>query len=218
MTSPEDAKSASRSVRNVAWSSLTEAEADAIRAIYEDAFPATERRVLAEVVATSDWLWVAKSDDTVTGFATAALLPTANAALLQYLAVVPRFQSAGIGSLLLACIERDLCDSGNALDGVYIEIEPLDGPDDGQQTERRYTFYLRWGAEPVIRMQEYFIADFSSASPSRVPMLLLWRSLSGAGQPGSDRLRDALSDIYESEYSQYADPSFFNDILGRVRG
>lgn len=215
MASPEDATS---SVRSVSWSSLTDAEADAIRAIYEEAFPATERRVLAEVVATADWLWVAKCGDTVTGFATAASLSTANAALLQYLAVSPRFRSAGIGSLLLAYIERDLRDSENALDGVYIEIEPLGDPDAEAQPERRYAFYRRWGAELVTRMPEYFIADFSSASPSRLSMLLLWRPLNGAGQPGSDRLRDALSDIYESEYSQHADPSFLVDILERVRG
>jgi GNAT superfamily N-acetyltransferase len=217
LTPPEKTKRAPSQVQLVAWGSLHEADAEAIRALYEEAFPATERRVFAEVVATCDRMWVAKSGADVTGFATAAVLPNANSALLQYLAVATPFRSAGIGSLLLAHIERDLCRPETALDGVYVEIEPPNGPEENSEAKRRLAFYVRWGAEPVTCMPEYFIADFSSESAARVPMFLLWRSLNGDGQPKGDRLRAALSDIYESEYSGCADANFLPDILGRVR-
>jgi GNAT superfamily N-acetyltransferase len=215
--SPEETKRSPNHVQRVTWVSLSESDADAIRTLYEGAFPASERRILAEVVATAQWLWVSKTGDTVTGFATASALSSVNSALLQYLAVAPRFQSAGIGSLLLAYIERDLRCAEKPLDGIYVEIEPPSGPDEGSQSKRRFEFYLRWGAEPVVCIPEYFIADFSSVPPGRLPMLLLWRPLNVADQPRADRLRDALSDIYRSEYSRYADPDFLADILDRVR-
>src|SRR5689334_23020851 len=93
-------ESSGPSVRRRDWRSVPQEDYRRIKAIWEEAFPPGERSAHDTVSRRdSTWLWTAHSaDDYLIGFATALHLPSAEAAYLEYLAVLPSARSSGTGA------------------------------------------------------------------------------------------------------------------------
>lgn len=198
-------------VEELPWTGLSIDEQDDFSAIYRESFPPEERRPLESLISTGTRVWVVRHDRRVLGLAMVAMLESAGVALLQYLAVAPSERSTGLGTRLLDALADDLGDEPG-IRGVLIEIE-VPGRTDGEAA-RRLRFYQRWGASPVACLRDYFIADFTGSG--RLPMVLLWKPLTGGDQPTGDRLRVVLRSIFRSEYAEYADVAFLPDLLAEV--
>ncbi|GGM88776.1 hypothetical protein GCM10011609_26970 [Lentzea pudingi] len=164
----------------------------------------------------STWLWTAHSPEgNLIGFATALLLPTSEAAYLEYLAVSPSARGTGTGAALLSSIGTDLQEERSA-HGVVLEVEdPLRTAGRDPLLARRMAFYARWGALPVPSLNDYFMPDLANPG-GLVPMTLLWRGIRDDSMLTPDGVARVLTDLYHGYYAHAASKDHLEDMLERI--
>ncbi|HEX7309404.1 GNAT family N-acetyltransferase [Lentzea sp.] len=205
------------SVRRRDWQSVSDVDYRRIRSIWEEAFPPGERSEQDTVSRRdSTWLWTAHSaGGDLTGFATALLLPSSEAAYLEYLAVLPSTRGTGTGAAVLSTIAADLQAEGS-VSGVVLEVEdPVRTPGRDPLLVRRLAFYERWGALPVASLNDYFMPDLANPG-GLVPMTLLWRGLRDNATLAPAGVVRVLTDLYHGYYAHAASEGHLEKMLGRI--
>jgi ribosomal protein S18 acetylase RimI-like enzyme len=156
----------------------------AFERVYLDAFPATEREPIDELLAAIGTgryqLLVARVDGELAGFAVSAALGR-DVYYLQYLAVDRRLRGAGIGTQLMSELRSSWVRFGAR--GAVWEV---DSHESGLVSERdlrvrRIRFYTACGAEIVTCAPHYRAPSFSGGSP--LDMKLMWLPLGSGPEP-----------------------------------
>ena len=205
------------SVRRRDWGRVPQEDYRRIKSIWEESFPPGERSAHDTVSRRdSTWLWTAHSaDGHLIGFATALHLPSAEAAYLEYLAVLPSTRGTGTGAAVLSSIATDL-QAERSVRGVVLEVEdPLRTPGRDPLLARRLAFYERWGALPVASLNDYFMPDLANPG-GLVPMTLLWRGLRDNSTLAPDEVARVLTDLYHGYYAHAASEGHLEEMLGRI--
>ncbi|MET8763372.1 GNAT family N-acetyltransferase [Lentzea sp. NPDC004782] len=205
------------SIRRRDWRSVPQVDYRRIKSIWEEAFPPGERSAHDTVSRrNSTWLWTAHSaDGHLIGFATALHLPSAEAAYLEYLAVLPSARGAGTGTAMLSSVATQLR-AERSVHGVVLEVEdPLRTPGRDPLLARRVAFYERWGARPVTSLNNYFMPDLVNPG-GLVPMTLLWRGIRDNSVLAPDGVVRVLTDLYHGYYAHAAPEGHLKDMLGRI--
>jgi ribosomal protein S18 acetylase RimI-like enzyme len=173
----------------------TPADLDALIALYEAAFLASERKPSAVVRAmASDPAYrvgVARQGGAVVGFAILFRFPGGGLALLEYMAVDPEHRAQGIGEALFRDAVSGL-DAGVTLT-VEVEADAAPHPDQADRA-RRKAFYRRLGCLEVEGL------DYRVPLPGGPPPmnLMVWRPT--ATEVVGVKLRDWLGRLYRDGY------------------
>ena len=130
----------------------TPADRDAYISLYEQAFPASERKSLEWMLADGNYdLWMISTPDVrVAGMV--ITVRHGELVLLDYLAVDPALRGQGIGHAVLPVVRRQYADHH-----LFLEIEaPDETADNAEQRRRRKAFYLSAGlCECGVRVRMY---------------------------------------------------------------
>lgn len=166
------------------------ADLAAVRAIYEAAFPPSERKpsaFLADAAAHGPYeLLVARGGGEVLGFALVYASPHQPVSLLEYMAVARPWRGRGLGSRLF---EEVLArQKGRPL---LLEVEA-----EGGEAARRIAFYVDRGCRRIAGLG-YRMPQVSERPPP--PMQLLVAGCPGPALAGT-RLRAWLEDILAGVY------------------
>ena len=124
-----------------------------IRRLYDKAFPRSERKPFGRIVsmmrAGKSDVWCFEKNGRFAGFA--STIKDAELILIDYLAVVPKLRSRGVGSAMLAVMKQ------RAEKPLFVEIESMYEPGEDQpQRMRRKQFYERSGFVPMNVMADVF--------------------------------------------------------------
>jgi len=177
-------------------------ELSAIKAIYQNEFPNSERKptsYLAETSARVDsGVFVASIKDSIVGFALVRGLTSVDARLLEYMAISERHQSLGYGRKMLDLV------IGIESNPMVAEVErPLDCARNSIET-RRVKFYLRGGFR-MISGFDYRMPKIMDESPPDMRLLI-------HGYPKPDisgmQLRKLVDAIYREVYDVFSYPNF----------
>ena len=130
----------------------THADRDAYISLYEQAFPACERKPPEFMLTDRDYdLWVISTPEVrVAGMV--ITVRHRELVLLDYLAVLPELRGQGIGHEVLPLVRRQYTDAH-----LFLEIEePDESADNAGQRRRRKAFYLSAGlVECGVRVRMY---------------------------------------------------------------
>jgi GNAT superfamily N-acetyltransferase len=183
-------------------SRLAEASlADAVRLLYEEAFPASERvqfETLRHGIASGAQQLHLVLDGKDAPIAFGVSLDIAPHLLLEYLAVDARKRSLGVGGELLEAIKSYTRERHYR--GIVLEVERVDAScayDDPRA--RRVAFYRHHGAELVECAPDYRAPRLDGVAES-VAMALLWIPSAGEQCPRGAELERTIRDIMAKSY------------------
>ncbi len=194
---------------------------DPLRAIMFDSFPPSQRgdfdRWLNGIAEGRHWLYLAETHRTPIGFATIHPWITADAHLLEYLAVAREYRGKNYGAALLQHVIRSVGALGKA-EGIILEVE---SDDDGTAAERelrkrRIGFYERNGAQLVECAPRFRVPNMI---PGGEPLLekLMWIPLHDHAAPSRGaKLRDCVIGIYTLDYGRSADDTLLQEALNEL--
>ncbi len=203
---------------------------DPLRTIMFDSFPPSQRgdfnRWLNGIAEGRHWLYlaethriadVAMSATRLVGFATIHPWITADAHLLEYLAVAREYRGKNYGAALLRHVVRSVGALGKA-EGIILEVESDDDGTDADRDlrKRRIGFYQRNGAQLVECAPRFRVP---SMIPGGEPLLekLMWIPLHDhAAPPRGAKLRDCVIGIYTLDYGRSADDTLLQEALNEL--
>lgn len=190
----------------VSAATLSDVELDAVRAIYETAFPEELTVPFADLLV--DRLLVRVEDDGPTGFALVRDLGPTGWTFLRYYAVGPR--GRGVGSRMWADLTARLAAEGRTR--LIWDVEDPDEPGIPdhlvEEHRRRIVFYERLGGR-LLPVRDYFPPHDDGHAPA---LRLMDRPLGDAG--GDVPLRVLVEGVYERRYGLPADSPVVRRTLG----
>jgi ribosomal protein S18 acetylase RimI-like enzyme len=199
---------------------LDGASSERFKDIYLKSFPPSSRaslqKLLGGISEGDRWLFAARWDGGVVGFALTMPLPGTGAHYLEYLAVAPRFRNRGVGSRLLASVRRKLSREDDA-SGLIFEVKPDDSPRPRENglRRRRIEFYRRNGARPVECAPHYRAPDL--AGEGAIGYRLMWLPLrQEAETPCGGALKKLIRGIFVHAYGRRRDDALLKAVLRDV--
>ena len=197
-------------------SGLAPRHREAVRRIYQEAFPAPERDDF-DVTQREGRLALqltALLGDNVVGFAQTISIPSSQWCLLEYMAVDREHRSGGIGSMLLGKVTDESREAGCV--GLLLEVEhPSSAPDEAT-AHRRIDFYKRSGAVEVPGVDRYFIPDFTDTA-QRLQMKLLAIPVKENLPRDREGIVELLSALYRAAFGLELSRQHLPDLLAGVR-
>jgi hypothetical protein len=184
-----------------------------------DSFPPGERDEPAEILRSVEQgvrrCVTAFDGERLIGFAVLLPLRSADAVLLEYLAVERSVRSAGIGGELFDRTVTFLAASSAPPSGLIFEVDPPELAEgaEGVTRRRRIAFYERHGAHLLSRVQGYRVPSTDDAR--ELPYLLMWRPL-GVEQPTREQLRQTVGAVLQEDYGREADDPLVRSVLAGV--
>jgi GNAT superfamily N-acetyltransferase len=200
---------------------LEDWQRDAVRSIFEEAFPIWEREpfddLVGRVAAGAATPVVMVDSGQPVALAVTSRLDFVEWSYLEYFAVASDHRGHGVGGHLWRAMVQDLA-VRNRLSRVVLEVEDPAGVPEGspqaRQRERRIRFYERQGAR-LLPARNYVVPRLDGVAGSQ-PMLLLWAAVADdAEPPGPAELVSLLPAVYAAGYGLRADHPF---VLAAVRG
>jgi GNAT superfamily N-acetyltransferase len=196
-------------------------QVEPLRAIYFDSFPPPERGDfndwLNEIAEGKRWLFLAEARRQIIGYATILPWVTANAHLLEYLAIASGHRNQNFGAQLFRHVAKTMRALGKA-DGIFWEVES-DATDTGTDADaetdlrrRRVAFYARNGGEVIECAPRYRVPSLTGGEPLK--MKIMWLSLrEGAAPPRGQPLRECIISSYVLDYGLPADDPLLIAVL-----
>ncbi|MFO1015545.1 MAG: GNAT family N-acetyltransferase [Caulobacteraceae bacterium] len=176
-------------------------------AIYEAAFPASERRTaadLAAMLARPDYRMVVMEEaGAVTGFASVQALDEPAIAQLDYIATAPGLRNGGRGAALFAAA-AELARGRPLL--VEVDSDREDCADRALRA-RRKGFYARLGCRTIEGLDSRLGLD--AAGPQPLMDLMVLGPLPGS----ADELRAWLVAVFVEVYGQAADDPRIDEMM-----
>lgn len=175
---------------------LVPADLPAVLALYEHAFPASERvpsDVFAAELGRSRTVLVLRAGDRVVAFASLIELAP-DARLLEYLAVRADARGGGHGGRLLTHLREQ---GGTLLLEVEDPAEPGLAPEEVTTRERRIAFYRRHGGAPAPFGIRYRPPSFDGSPTPQMALFVL-------GDAGRWTLPDLLHRLATGAQVSYA--------------
>lgn len=135
----------------------TKAQMKALRALYEEAFPKSEKKPFfvlkrLEKKGNAEFLCIEDEDGRFLGLAMMMLY--GELALLDYFAIAPECRGHNVGSQALKALKKRYADKK-----LLLEIESTVGakqPENAEERLRRKAFYLRNGMTPMNFLVDLF--------------------------------------------------------------
>jgi predicted N-acetyltransferase YhbS len=161
---------------------------DRVFSLYRESFPANERRSesdLRRALAGPDYrVWAREDAGTLVGFAIVFVPADQNFALLEYLAVVPIRQSAGIG--------RELVNESIAATRGRCLLTEVESATDDSVTVRRQRFYEKCNFRRIAGLK------YQLPLPGNPPPMELWANpISAMNRVGLENwIRAIYTDVY----------------------
>jgi GNAT superfamily N-acetyltransferase len=200
---------------------LDDRQRDAVRSIFEEAFPPWEREPFDDLVgreAAGLVTPVVLADNgQPVALAVTSRLDSVHWSYLEYLAVAADRRGRGVGGQLWRAMSRDLTVRGQP-GRVVLEVEdpaavPA-GSADFDLRERRIRFYERQGAR-LLPVRDYDVPRLDDVAGS-YSMRLLWAPVAGdAAPPGPAELVRLVPAVYAAGYGVPADDPL---VLAALRG
>jgi GNAT superfamily N-acetyltransferase len=190
---------------------LDDRQLDAVRSVFEEAFPPWQREAFDDLVARertghASTVILVDSGQPL-ALAVTSCLASVRWSYLEYFAVDVDQRSRGVGGQLWRAMGRDLV--ARAQPGrLVLEVDDPAGaaedPAEHRIRERRIRFYQRQGAR-FLPARDYNVPHLDSADDSE-PMLLLWAAMADDAQPpGPSELSALLPAVYAAGYELPAD-------------
>lgn len=180
----------------------------AIQAIYQSEFPASERKpasYLAETAMRDDSsVFCAVVEGQIIGFALLRGLVSADAQLLEYMAISQQHQSSGYGREMLDLV------TGAATVSTIAEVERPIELDGASIEARRVRFYLRAGFR-IVASFTYRMPQVGAEDP---PAMRLMIHRYPASSINKLQLRHLVDVIYHEVYAMPFYPDFADDLPG----
>jgi GNAT superfamily N-acetyltransferase len=175
-----------------------------LEAIYLASFPLEEQapfdRLLDGAARGLSDLYIARSEDTVLGFAFVAALSDANIGFLTYLAVDEAHRGGGVGGALFDFALAQTAARGQA--GLIWEInddaEPGISEAEHAKRLRRIAFYQRHGGTLVSSVRRYLIPS-AIEGDAPLPARLMWASSDGHPLPPG-RITAYVTSMFRTGY------------------
>jgi hypothetical protein len=190
---------------------LEDWQQDAVRSIFEEAFPRWEREPFTDLVGRAA-AGVATPVVMVDSGQPVALAVTSRLnfvqwSYLEYFAVAAGRRDHGVGGQLWRAMVQDLV-VRHQPSRIVLEVEDPAGVPEGspeaRQRKRRIRFYERQGAR-LLPTRNYAVPRLDGVAGSD-PMLLLWAAVADdAEPPGRAELASLLSAVYAAGYGLQAD-------------
>jgi GNAT superfamily N-acetyltransferase len=212
------------SMADVSWSALRDLDdrqRNAVRSIFEEAFPPWEREPFDDLVGraaagVATPVILVDSGQPV-ALAVTSRLGSARWSYLEYFAVAADRRDHGLGGQLWRAMARDLAvrdQPGRVVLEVEDPAEVPEGSPEIRQRERRIRFYERQGAR-LLPVRDYHVPRLDDVAGS-YSMLLLWAAVAGdAEPPGPAELASLLPAVYAAGYGLQADHPL---VLAALRG
>lgn len=185
---------------------LDRSQCDAVRALFEEAFPPQEREPFSDLAARDRdggaATVILADGGQPAALAVTSCLTSAGWSYLEYFAVTAGRRGSGVGGELWRAVRRDLAARGQP-GRLVLEVEDPAGAADGsperQVRERRIRFYRRQGAQP-LPASGYRVPRLDDTGDTD-PMLLLWAPTArDAEPPGPSGLSVLLPALYAAGY------------------
>jgi len=199
---------------------LDSASLQQLRTIYFSSFPPSERIDFDELIAATaggmSWLFTARLDGNLVGFATARPMAESGAILLDYLAVAAMWRNQGLGATFLRWLADEFRATSSAV-GFLLEVESDEwGTEEEQQLRRRRIgFYRRNGARLIERLPALPVP--SMADDSTLEVKLMWLPLRDeAAEPFGGNLRDCVVSLYATSYGLSAGHPLVQEALAKL--
>ena len=194
-------------------------QVEPLRAIYFDSFPPPERGDfndwLNEIAEGKRWLFLAEARCQIIGYATILPWVTADAHLLEYLAIARDCRGLNFGAQLLEHVADTMRALGKA-DGIFLEVESddVDTATDAERylRKRRIAFYTRNGAAIVDCAPRYRVPSLVGGDPLK--MKIMWLPLrESAAPPHGQQLRECIIGSFTLDYGLPADDPLLIAVL-----
>lgn len=188
---------------------------DSLFQIYKEAFPASERKDHAHLVAMirrPEYIFLTASlDEAVVGFVIMIAFPDSAAALLEYFAVDKKHRGQGLGKQIFIAAAHDTRIGDRFL---LLEVESDKLPSRGQQTiKRRKDFYKRLGCKE-IELLDYIMPKVSEAAPPPMDLMVFKTTLPDSIE--AKLLESWLKDCYVRVYDRASDDPHIRKMLNRL--
>jgi GNAT superfamily N-acetyltransferase len=196
---------------SLAMRDLDDRQLDAVRSLFEEAFPPWQREPFGELVAReraghATTVILADSGQPL-ALAVTSCLASVRWSYLEYFAVQVDHRGRGVGGRLWRVMGRDLVareQPGRLVLEVDDPAGAAEGSSEHRKRERRIRFYQRQGAR-FLPASGYAVPRLDRADGSE-PMLLLWAAIAdGAQPPGPTELSTLLPAVYAAGYELPAD-------------
>jgi GNAT superfamily N-acetyltransferase len=185
---------------------LDDRQLDAVRSVFEEAFPPWQREPFDDLVAREKaghaTTVIVMDSGQPLALAVTSCLASVRWSYLEYFAVAVDHRDRGVGGQLWRAMGRDLV--ARAQPGrLVLEVEdPAGAAEDSaarRKRERRIGFYQRQGAR-FLPARNYAVPHLDGADGSE-PMLLLWAAIAdGALPPSPSELSTLLPAVYAAGY------------------
>lgn len=179
-------------------------------ALYEAAFPASERKPTATLRAAlgnrHSHLLLAQEQGSTVGFAIAQQLSTA-AALFEYMAIHPAHRNRGLGHAITHAVLTQLAPPPAIL-LLEVESDRVPHPDQPLRA-RRKRFYREQGARELAGLR-WLMPPQGPELPPALDMLVMGHT---APTITRDRLRQHLTAVYTEVYAQNAEDPRIESML-----
>jgi GNAT superfamily N-acetyltransferase len=190
---------------------LDDRQLDAVRSVFEEAFPPWQREPFDDLVAReraghATTVIVLDSGQPL-ALAVTSCLASVRWSYLEYFAVAVDHRDRGVGGQLWRATGRDLI--ARAQPGrLVLEVDDPAGAAEGsserRERERRIRFYQRQGAR-FLPARDYTVPHLDGTDGSE-PMLLLWAAIAeGTLTPSPSELSTLLPAVYAAGYELPAD-------------
>lgn len=202
-------------------SELTPEQVDAVRVIYEEAFPAWQRDPFEALVlgdADPSRVQIAMVDrGNVLALAILSRLQSVPWWFLEYFAVTHERRDQGLGGLLWEAVIRRLAEPRDPQ--IVMEVErPSDAPESSAERttrERRIAFYRRRGALP-LDVPSYRVPHLSDDGTDEL-MLLALLARDGV-LPSGDSLERLVRALYVEGYGLPTDDPLLGSAVAALEG
>ena len=174
-----------------------------VLAIYEELFPSNERQPVdvfeKRIMTGQTELLIVTEEKQALGFAVLWNFTYSNFALLDYFAVNRKRQGAGIGTILMQEVKKQVTGWGKDL---IIEIERPGEGDNLLMREKRLRFYLQSGAR-ILNNVPYLLPTLDGTVPTAM-LLMAIQQIPQKFYSGNE-IKAVIQTIYARAYKKESD-------------
>ncbi|WMT51475.1 MAG: GNAT family N-acetyltransferase [Ferroplasma sp.] len=181
--------------------------------IYEEAFPASEKRPVEDIRRNiekdHEKMFIGKYDGNPAIFIMMWPVNDSDFLFLDYIAVKKEYRGNGLGSLFL----QKIFDIEEGYNHVIFEVENPGEGDNKNQRMKRIKFYRRAGAKTLTGFK-YFLPPRNNNKSQEMKLMIMSRK--NIKKLEGEKIQVVLEQIYTHIYKRRSDDKTLNGILDNI--